>query len=463
MVFKKLQKLVSLDGFVVLTLMMFAPVYFFKLGQSSLVSFDEAWYAQISRNVLKSNNIFELWWNGIRFYDHPPAGFWATAAVFKFFGISNFMARFTQALSGILGVVFTYFLGKELFGKRAGFLAAVSLTSSSWYLFRARSGNLDVILTFLFILTIFLAVKVNKNKKYLNYFALSFAALTLTKTLVPFTILPSLIIIFYRTKKIKLRDLRVPFLLYIIPVALWFIFSVISFDAYLTDKFFGIGLPGVGKQTDYYQNLLLAKTYLHNGIGRWFWPGVLGIFLGLTTLKKKFFVLGVFSIVFFIPFLLTDKGHIWHLIPLHPFMILSFFGFSFYLLDRLKISKPFGFLALLVFSVYISAPQLNRSWNEFIDIPAFVSDEEILSEEAAKYEGELYIDGDFVPSAIFYSDKKVNQVQIRVEGIVRDLFDGSEHFTFVTYQQTLDEGGINPQEYEIIKTDRDKILVRSLN
>ena len=86
------------------------PLFLYKLGQTSLVSWDEAWYAEVARNILKTGNIINLTWNGHPYTDHPPVGFWLMAATYKIFGINEFLTRFPSALSGILSIILLYFL-----------------------------------------------------------------------------------------------------------------------------------------------------------------------------------------------------------------------------------------------------------------------------------------------------------------------------------------------------------------
>src|SRR5258708_7490783 len=90
----------KLDLLVVVLLSLTLPLFFYKLGQSSLVSFDEAWYAAISKNILIHQDFINLTFNGMKYYDHPPLGFWFTAITFQLFGINEFWARFSQALCG---------------------------------------------------------------------------------------------------------------------------------------------------------------------------------------------------------------------------------------------------------------------------------------------------------------------------------------------------------------------------
>lgn len=460
----RLVKKYKLDFLNLSLLTLLSPLYFYKLGQSSLVSWDEAWYGAIARNILNSGNLLFLSWNGSIYSDHPPAGFWIIALFESIFGVDEFGVRVGSAIFGLLGLYITYLVGREFFSKTTGFASALALSSAYWYLFRSRSGNLDIFLTVFFILTFYLAVKASKNPKFLLPFALSLGMLILTKSLIPLTIIPALIIIFSRSK-ISLKQIIFPAIAFLVLILPWFA-ALYFFENSAFYKYFQTGTPGVGKETNFFVNFKQIRQYLHFGVGKWFWPGVLGILAGFLTLNRGLVVLSVFCISFFAPFVLSEKGQIWHLIPLYPFMILSFFGFltvvSRLIIDKFfkRYKKELGVLVslgLLGFSVYFSQLQIKRSWYEFIDIPKYISDEAILSQEAGKFPYKFYIDGsDFTPAAYFYSNKKVSKVWD--EGLA-PLFYTDEKFVLITHKWRLDKFNITPQSYRLVKTDRDKILI----
>lgn len=434
----------KIDFFLILLLFLTLPLFFYKLGQSSLVSFDEAWYGAIAKNILKTGDIINLSFNNSSYTDHPPSGFWLMAASIKIMGDSEFAVRFASAFLGFLSLIIIYFLGKELFSRVVGFCSALALSSSFWFLFRARSGNLDVPLTFFFLLTLFLALK-----KSLLPWSVSLIFLFLTKTLVPFTIIPSLLIIFWG--KIPWKY----FFIFIFFFGGWFLIQGFIKPNFL-NHYLGIGLPGVTSKPDFIENFKLIKEYLHSGIGKWFWPGVISIFLSLILRQKRFLILSLFFITFFIPFIFSEKGHIWHLIPLYSFLILSFFGFFLIILQKIINNRILVNSILLIVAIAVSSFQIKIAWRQFIDIPAFISDEAILSKEAAKFSGEFFIDGDFVPTAVYYSGKIVSQIS--TDGI-KPLFKKESTFTLITKEYRLTEAGLSKTQYQIIKSDRDKILI----
>ena len=442
--------------FAILILRFSFPLYFYNLGQSSLSNWDEAWYGDIARNITKNADFFRLMWNGKPYIDHPPVGFWIIASFFKAFGVNEFVDRLPSAIFGIGGVLLTYFIGKKLFSARVAFCSAFSLGSCFWYMARSRTGNLDIFLSFFFLLSFYLFLKLSDNKKYFIPATLSLSALFLTKSLVPFVLIPVIFLFLSKSnRKIILLSLSISIFFFL----LWVLIQT-YFDHKFLTHYFAIGLPGAKLKSNYYANLTLYREYLHNGIGKWFWPSIFSIIISPFFMQRRFLSLSLFFIIFSIPFIFSNKGHIWHLIPLYPFMLLCFFGFYDCILQQFIKLKFVARVCLFLVAFYFSILQFRQMWYEFINIPAYISDEAILSKEAKKYPGNLYLDGsDFMPEVVFYSEKEVTWIP---ENSLDKLFSKEDSFMILTYQWRLDKFQISKGKYRIIKTDRDKILVQSI-
>ncbi len=440
-----------------LTLVLTYPIFFYKLGQSSLVSWDEAWYAAISKNINRTGNYFNLYFNNQRFADHPPAGFWLMAVSQKIFGYSEFSARFPSALLGWLSLIVIFLFGKLLASPSVGLASAIVLSASPWFVTRARSGNLDTPLTFFFLLTFYLAIKASKNQKYFIPFSLSLVFLFLTKTMVPLTILPSLIIIFWGVKTIKTKEFVFSLSLSLSLILSWFLLQFFTFPNFI-NKYLGIGLPQGQTPTSIWQNILHTKTYLHYSLGSLFRPLVLASPLSVFFINhKSLFAIICFLFSFLVPFSFSSRGQIWHLVPSHPFLILLGFSSLYLCLYSLfKKNKSLFSAILITISLAISVPQISRNWYEFIDIPRYISDEAILSFEAKKYPYDLIIDDRFLPAAVYYSDK---HVRYPVSSEIAPVFASADPILLITRQWRLDRENIPPDAYQILKSDRDMILI----
>ncbi len=445
--------------FVLLLIFISYPFLFYKLGSQSLVAWDEAWYAEIAKNIIKTGKFFALHFNGKPYFDHPPFGFWLIALGQKLFGINEIGVRLPSVLFGLMTVICTYYLGKKLFGRLAGFFAGAALISAPWFLSRSRSGNLDIFLTGLYVATIYFALISRENKKYLITFAVVLSLLFLTKTMVPFTILPAILLIFWKPKTIKLSDLYKPLLIFMLIIGFFTFKSYSLYGDLFIKNYLKIGLTGVKTNIDYLESFKLVKTYAHNGIGTWFRSSVLGLMLGLVLLKsKKFLVLFILIISILAPFIFSDKGHIWHMIPIYPFMLLGLFGFVSCFFEKYRLNKFLKIGVMTSIFLILFIPQAKKNWREFIDIPAYISDEAILSREAGKYADDLILDDDFIPTAVYYSDKNVERTVTHL----REYFDSDRKFIMIVRDYRLGAENILPSEYEILKKDRDKLLIRKI-
>jgi len=428
-----------------------ALTFFYKLGQSSLVSWDEAWYGEIAKNILKTGNFLALEFNGSPYYDHPPAGFWLMTISMKLFGINELGVRAASAVSGLVCLILVYLLGKKLFAPAVGIASSLALISSPWFALRARSGDLDIFLIMFFLVTILLALYVQAKPKLYLPLGISMGLLFLTKSAAPLTIVPLLIVLLYGSSFKNIFKLLVGFVLITFP---WIIVNYQLHSTNFIHKYFSIGLPGIKNNTALISNFLGMKVYLHNGIGTWFRPAVISIALGIILFRRKFWILCGFLFLFLIPFVFSNKGHIWHLIPAHPFLILGLFGFVYLLIHKFSKSVPWASALTLVIAIVMTISPWKKNWDEFINIPAFVSDEAILAKTAASYTEPLVIDESFVPAATFYADRHVDLVQSLT---VSEIFAEAATLILITHDWRLSD--IPKSDYQIIQRDRDKVLI----
>jgi 4-amino-4-deoxy-L-arabinose transferase-like glycosyltransferase len=114
------------------------------IGEGSLASWDEAQYAQVAKEMLRSGDWVNLSYGGSDWYVKPPLAIWATAFFFSLAGVGEFGARVFSGLAGVATVLATYLLGMRLFGRRAALFGAGALLSSTDYLHFSRWGMTDI-------------------------------------------------------------------------------------------------------------------------------------------------------------------------------------------------------------------------------------------------------------------------------------------------------------------------------
>ncbi|MBI5358252.1 glycosyltransferase family 39 protein [Candidatus Amesbacteria bacterium] len=408
------------------------PMFFYKLGSSSLVNWDEAWYAEIAKQLLISGNLLVMKFNQQIFTDHPPGGFWLITIGQQVFGINEFGSRIMSAVFGILGILGIYLLGKELFGKVVGFCSALALATAPWYLFRSRSGDLDIFLTVFMIWTVYFSVK-----KYFWRTTISLSWLFLIKTAAPFVIIPLLFILW--GKKV-FRLLVLPITIYLA----WVSANVVASSTFFT-KYLFVGLPGLGQKTSLWSNLMQIKVFVHHGIGNWFRYSVFALAISTFLIRqKRFLIPTVATACILMPMLFSDRARLWHMIPAYPFLLLALFG----------VIRKAGVIITLLFTLFIATPMLQRNRYEIVDITTYVSDEAILSQKASLLKERLYIGENFVPTAAFYSNKQIE----RMYGTIDELFAHADaNFLLIADREKFKNTNLR---YEFIARDRDKLLVR---
>ncbi len=124
-----------------------ALVFLWRLGSWSLGDWDEAIYAQMSKEMLQTGDWITIHWNFRPNFEKPPLMIWATAVLFQCFGVSEFWARAVSAFSGVGLVAVSYLIGTRIYDWRVGLGAAAILLSAEQFVKASRFGTMDVFLS----------------------------------------------------------------------------------------------------------------------------------------------------------------------------------------------------------------------------------------------------------------------------------------------------------------------------
>jgi 4-amino-4-deoxy-L-arabinose transferase-like glycosyltransferase len=178
------KELVFNEQFRLIFLTLFSlTVFFSKLGLNGLANYDDCFYAEEAKEILKTGNWMTLHYNGVAAYNNAPFFMWLVALSYKIFGLSVYAAKFPSALMGFLTVFLIYYLGKTLFDSTQGFLAAFILSTTYPFFKYARHSMLDVTLAFFVTLSMTaLVLALRKNPKFFWLWGLSIGLAILTKS-----------------------------------------------------------------------------------------------------------------------------------------------------------------------------------------------------------------------------------------------------------------------------------------
>jgi 4-amino-4-deoxy-L-arabinose transferase-like glycosyltransferase len=213
-------------------LLVFGVAFFQFLGRVPLIDPDEGRYAEIPREMIERGDFITPMLNYVKFFDKPPLHYWLSALSMTLFGQNEFAARFTGAAMGLLTVLLVYHVGRRLFGRREGLLAALILGASTGFLVQARYDITDMTLTCTLSAALaffILATREGESRKGLYYhlFYLFAALAVLAKGLIGI-VFPCAIIFFYllitrRWRLLKEMRLATGIPLFLLVCAPWFI------------------------------------------------------------------------------------------------------------------------------------------------------------------------------------------------------------------------------------------------
>src|ERR1700726_4660453 len=118
------------------------------LSPPSLMDDVDAVQAQIARTMLASGDWVTARLDGVLYLEKAPLIYWLMAIFYKFFGVSDWVARLPVALASIGLALLSAFFGMWAFGKRAGFYAGLCMSTCIGLFLFTRIQIPDVMLTF---------------------------------------------------------------------------------------------------------------------------------------------------------------------------------------------------------------------------------------------------------------------------------------------------------------------------
>ena len=197
-------------------------LFTYHLGSALPIIESEKFYFQSVKEMFARHDWITPYYQGRFRFQKPILFYWLVSLSYLAFDINNFGVRFPSAIFGIFTVIFTFNIGRKLFDRKTGALAAGILATTAIFFMYSRYASPDMALTFFVTYSIYLFLKGSKStEEKKGFFTLFFIVLglgTMNKGYVGF-LLPLIIIFFYiiSTKKWKLlKTMNFPMGLFII-------------------------------------------------------------------------------------------------------------------------------------------------------------------------------------------------------------------------------------------------------
>lgn len=158
----QLNKILCGYAFLIIGLAYFFGLFIDLTGDSGL-------YAAISRQMVESGDWFNLKINGQPYDQKPHLFFWLAGLGIKLFGNTNFGFKLFPFLYGLLGIYFTFKLGKQIFSKKIGNYAALLTGTSQISFLYFFDFHTDTVLITGVILALWQLTEYLQNRKSINF------------------------------------------------------------------------------------------------------------------------------------------------------------------------------------------------------------------------------------------------------------------------------------------------------
>ena len=157
---------------IIIGLVFFLPF----LGSVHLFDWDEINFAESSREMLVSKNFFQVQINYEPFMEKPPLFFWLQSISMSIFGITEFAARFPNAIFGVLTMLTLFKIGKTLRSEVFGFIWALVYFGSFLPNLYYKSGIIDPVFNYFIFCSIYYLIRLinlDKGQEQNKFAALS--------------------------------------------------------------------------------------------------------------------------------------------------------------------------------------------------------------------------------------------------------------------------------------------------
>jgi len=384
-------------------------ILFYNLGKAPLDNWDESWYGEVVKQIFKTKDPLVLYWNGEYFFDKPPLYIWFSTLSSLFFGFSEFSLRFISALSGLFIIILVLWNSYRKWGFVPSLLAFVTLTFNNIFIWRARSGNVDLLAALFILLSYFLILSKNKNRFIL--LGIVFALTYLTKeSLVVFPLAIFIIHEFLfarKTIKKNLLNYIKLFSVFILIPSFWLFLGFLRLgNNFIILAFHSNQRVGSVSISQFHLDYFWYTYYSLQR--RYFYAFLIGIFFCIRKITPTAFLLFTYSLGLLIPLSFAERNNNWYLVPSMPFWSLTIAYGVYKILNFSTITKYLSIpLTVLVIILSYKTFTVNIS-------PILNTFSSFHQKESGEYLRQLSKEDDVIvrldhlyPATVFYADRKV--------------------------------------------------------
>lgn len=324
---------------------------FGRLGRSAL-HFDEAIYAQVSKEMIERNEWLTPHWNGQQWFHKSPLFFWLTALFFKFAEVNEFWARFASALSGLGVLLLSYLIARRIYNHAAGVLAVLILLSSQLFVFYARAGTTDTMLTLFVLLSAYAYLKTEDDDRFWLLAGAACAMALMVKGAAGM-IAPMVLLLTALVERNLLAALRSKWLwmgigLGVLIVLPWHLFMYRQHgEAFLNAYIFSHVINRARSNLNEFQR---GYGYYFSVLRNFFFPWILILpFALLLKRGRRSAVAVILGVTVFILYTIAQTKFQWYILPAIPAFAIIVAGFSAsFFADQSRRTLRLGALAFIL-------------------------------------------------------------------------------------------------------------------
>jgi hypothetical protein len=344
------------DALCILAILAFSIIFFINLGSGPLWAADEQTYSQWAFHMARTGDYLTPWAYGeLTFWiAKPPLYMWLMSLFYQVFGVSNFSSRLWSAIFGILSLVGVFYLGKTLYNRKIGFLAAIILGTFVTFFLFARHAMTDVPFVFFVLTSVYFFVLSEKTENTKRYAALSglFFGLALMTKQIQALLIPLIIFAYLVLAKRSLRFLfSKPFKLFLgvglLVFSPWFIYMTLRFGPTFWEWYFFYSgftrtvspIEGhVGGYLYYFSYLITSENPIWT-ILLPFSAGLCAFNAAIKRLKEDTLILMWMATVLAV-FTFAQTKLYWYILPAFPAFAIAISSFLHQLSKKLSARYP---------------------------------------------------------------------------------------------------------------------------
>jgi 4-amino-4-deoxy-L-arabinose transferase-like glycosyltransferase len=326
LIYRKLSVTIDRHPLILLTIFSLL-LWLFLLGNVPLKDWDEATYALVAREMVRTGDWIHLKIQSDPFLCKPPLGMWMIAIAYQIGGINEFTTRLPCASLTAIGVPILYQISYLLFDRKIpALLSALVYLTLLPVVRHGRLAMLDGMSITFWLLALLCLLKSRQNRRWSIGIGVMLGAISLTKGLLAIVFALIILLILIADKQISL--LKSPYLwlgLVIgqIPAIIWYVAQYYKYgDIFIQEHFFSQTFDRLSQSVENHQGPIWFYIF---DIIEYTFPWLLfipgGIVLAWRNSQQSWARFALIGAVVYLAIVSLMKTKLnWYIMPIYPFL-----------------------------------------------------------------------------------------------------------------------------------------------